>query len=169
MDDRGSSGYQASQQGIGAVLDNSLLLSLTFGAATIVLAGYPREILGLLLGQSDLIRLADAYIRIIKWVMPLAAVFFSFYGLLAAVQLTRIIMVATVGVNVLNVGLNYILIFGRFGIPALGIEGAAIGTVSAQSLGAVFLLAYVVFSNRLKGYRCCRGLNLIYFLTLRLV
>jgi putative MATE family efflux protein len=70
--------------------------------------------------------------------------------------MTRLIMVATVLVNILNIVFNYILIFGKFGVPAMGIQGAAIGTVSAQSLGAVFFLAYVVFSRKLRGYRCCR-------------
>jgi putative MATE family efflux protein len=154
------SDFPMHQKRIGEVLDNSLILSLSVGLFTIFLASYSREILGLLLDQSKLIPLADAYISIIKWVMPLAAVFFSLYGLLAAIKLTRIIMVVTVLVNVLNIILNYILIFGKFGIPAMGIEGAAIGTVSAQSLGAVFLLTYVVFSRKLRGYRCCRFRNI---------
>lgn len=157
---RDTADYPVLQQRIGEVLDNSLILSFTVGLLTITFASYSTEILGILLDDSELITLADAYIGIIKWVMPLAAVFFSLYGLLAAIKLTRIIMVATVIVNVLNIGFNYVLIFGKLGVPALGIEGAAIGTVSAQSLGAVFLLAYVVFSRKLRGYRCCRFRNI---------
>jgi putative MATE family efflux protein len=160
MKDGDSSNYRELQQKIGEVLDNSLIISFAVGAVTIFLASYSREILGLLLGNSDLIPLAHAYIRIVKWVMPLAAVFFSVYGLLAAIKLTRVIMVATVSVNVLNIVFNYILIFGKFGIPAMGIEGAAIGTVTSQALGTVLLLAYVIFSGKLRGYRCCRFRNI---------
>jgi len=156
LKDRDISDYALLQQRIGEVLDHALIISFAVGAVTIFFASYSREILGLLLGNSDLIPLANAYIRIVKWVMPLAAIFFSLYGLLAAIKMTRIIMVATVSVNVLNIVFNYILIFGKFGIPAMGIEGAAIGTVTSQGLGAVFLLAYVVFSRKLRGYRCCR-------------
>jgi putative MATE family efflux protein len=144
------------QQKIGQVLDNALIIALAVSAVTIFLAGYSREILSLLLDDGGLIALADDYIRIIKWVMPPAAVFFSLYGLLAAVKLTRVIMVATVGVNMLNVLFNYILIFGKFGFPAMGIKGAAVGTVSSLSLGAVFLLVYVIFSRKLRDYHCCR-------------
>ncbi len=158
--DQNSSSYRALQQKTGEVLDNSLIVSFAVGAVTIFLAGYSGEILNILLDNSSLIPLADAYIRIIKWVMPLAAVFFSLYGLLAAIKLTRVIMVATVGLNALNILFNYILIFGKFGMPSMGIEGAAIGTVLAQSLGAVFLLAYVILSRRLRGYRCCRFRNI---------
>lgn len=158
--DQDSSRYGELQQRIGEVLDNSIIVAFAVGAVTVFFAGYSKEILSLLLDKSDLIPLADAYIRIIKWVMPLAAVFFSFYGLLAAIKLTRVIMVATVGLNVLNILFNYILIFGKFGMPAMGIEGAAIGTVLAQSLGAVFLFAYVILSRKLRDYRCCRFRNI---------
>lgn len=160
MKDPNSSNYRALQKKTGEVLDNSLIVSFAVGGVTIFLAGYSGEILSILLDNSSLIPLADAYIRIIKWVMPLAAVFFSLYGLLAAIKLTRVIMVATVGINALNIFFNYILIFGKFGMPSMGIEGAAIGTVLAQSLGAVFLLGYVIFSRRLRRYRCCRFRNI---------
>lgn len=160
MKDQGSSNYRALQQKTGEVLDNSLIVSFAVGVVTIFFASYSREILSILLDDSSLIPLADAYIRIIKWVMPLAAVFFSLYGLLAAIKLTRVIMVATVGLNALNIFFNYILIFGKFGMPSMGIEGAAIGTVLAQSLGAVFLLGYVILSRRLRAYRCCRFRNI---------
>lgn len=156
INDQDSSRYRELKQKTGEVLDNSLIVSFAVGAVTIFFASFSREILNNLLDNSDLILLADAYIGIIKWVMPMAAVFFSLYGLLAAIKLTRVIMVATVGLNVLNILFNYILIFGKFGMPAMGIKGAAIGTVLAQSLGAVFLLVYVIFSGKLRGYRCCR-------------
>jgi putative MATE family efflux protein len=154
--DQDTSSFRAHQQKIGEVLDNSLILSFTVGSVTIFFASYSREILSLLLDNRDLILLADAYISIIKWVMPIAAVFFSLYGLLAAIKLTRVIMVATVGINIVNILINYALIFGKFGLPAMGIEGAALGTALAQALGAVFLLGYVIFSRKLKAYRCCR-------------
>jgi putative MATE family efflux protein len=156
MIDRDSSSFGVHQQKIGEVLDNSLILSIAVGSATIFFASYSREILSLLLDNNDLILLADAYISIIKWVMPIAAVFFSLYGLLAAIKLTRVIMVATVGINIVNILINYVLIFGKFGLPSMGIEGAALGTALAQSLGALFLLGYVIFSGKLKAYRCCR-------------
>ena len=49
----------------------------------------------------------------------------------------------------INIILDYVLIFGKFGLPALGIQGAAIGTVIAEYLGAIYI-AFVFFrSNRL--------------------
>jgi putative MATE family efflux protein len=146
----------------GNILDNSLVVSFSVGLAAMLMAVFSQRILNLLLDDQQLIPLAESYIRIIKYAMPLAAVFYSFYGFLAAVNLTRAIMVATVGLNVLNILFNYILIFGKFGFPALGIEGAAIGTVLAQALGVTYIVGYVFVSKRTRIFRCCRfqGLQL---------
>jgi len=140
----------------GNILDNSLVISLSVGIATMLTAVFSEQVLNLLLDDQQLIPLAESYIRIIKYAMPLAAVFYSFYGFLAAVNLTRAIMVATVGLNILNILFNYVLIFGRFGFPALGIEGAAIGTVLAQALGVAYIVGYVFVSKRTRIFRCCR-------------
>ncbi len=146
----------------GKILDNSLVVSFSVGLAAMLMAVFSEQVLNLLLDDQQLIPLAESYIRIIKYAMPLAAVFYSFYGFLAAVNLTRAIMVATVGLNILNILFNYILIFGKFGFPALGIEGAAIGTVLAQALGVAYIVSYVFVSKRTRVYHCCRfqGLRL---------
>lgn len=57
---------------------------------------------------------------------------------------TRMVMVASVVAMVANVGLNYVLIFGKFGVPALGIRGAAYGTILGGLLGlSVLVTAYL--------------------------
>ncbi len=150
------SSYQMLQQKTGEILDNSMVVSFSIGIGAMFIAAFAEEILRLLLDDSELIRLAASYIGIIKWAMPLAGVFYSLYGFLAAVNLTRVIMVATVGLNVLNIFFNYALIFGKFGLPAMGIEGAAIGTVLAQTLGTAYLVSYVFVSRNSQAYRCCR-------------
>jgi len=60
---------------------------------------------------------------------------------------TRVVMAISFIVTGLNVGLNYMLIFGHCGLPALGISGAAIGTVVAEAIGLLIYLA-LFFSER---------------------
>jgi Na+-driven multidrug efflux pump len=69
-------------------------------------------------------------------------------------------MVATIGLNVLNILFNYILIYGKFGFPALGIVGAALGTVLAQGLGTLFLVLYILLAPGFKRYGCLQFRNL---------
>lgn len=52
---------------------------------------------------------------------------------------TRGPMLVTMLINLVHIGLNYILIFGKFGLPRLGLEGAAISTASTRVLGLLIL------------------------------
>jgi putative MATE family efflux protein len=140
----------------GEVLDNAIVVSLLVGGLAIIVALFAESLLDLILADKALIRLANDYIATLKWLMPLAGVFYAVYGFLAAINRTKVIMVATVGLNLLNIVFNYILIFGKFGFPAMGITGAALGTVMAQGLGSVFLVAYILLSPQTRPYNCMR-------------
>ena len=136
----------------GEVLDNAIVVSLGVGGLAIVVALFAEGLLDLLLEDKSLIPMAIDYIATLKWLMPLAGVFYAIYGFLAAINKTKVIMVATIGLNVLNIIFNYILIFGKFGFPAFGIKGAALGTVVAQGLGTLFFIVYILVSAETKPY-----------------
>jgi multidrug resistance protein, MATE family len=139
---------------IGQVLDHAILVAL-FAGIFAMLAVVPGKIaLGYLMKGTDLLPLAYDYIDIIKWVLPFGAIYYAIYGFLAAINKTRVIMVASVILNSLNIIFNYLLIFGKFGFPAMGIKGAAWGTVAAQALGMLYLVIHVISVSDLKKYGC---------------
>jgi len=148
--------YVRLRRHTGEILDNAMVVSFSVGIAAMIIAAFSLDILNLLLDDPQLVFLSHSYIRIIKWAMPLAGIFYTLYGFLAAVNLTRVVMVATVGLNVLNILFNYVLIFGKFGFPALGIEGAAVGTVLSQAMGTTYLASHVFFAKSTRDYNCCR-------------
>ena len=74
---------------------------------------------------------------------------FVFRGYWNAVNLSAIYMRTIILMNVINIFLNWVLIFGNLGAPALGVLGAGIGTTTALSIGS---LAYL-----LTAYRRARG------------
>ena len=141
-------------QKTGDVLDNAIVVALAVGLAAIIIALFSKDLLGMLLDEDTLIPLAHGYISTLKWLMPLAGIFYAIYGFLAAINQTKVIMVATIGLNFLNILFNYILIFGKFGFPALGIVGAALGTVLAQGLGTLFFVIYILVAPSVKVYGC---------------
>ncbi len=147
-------------QKTGDVLDNAIVVAVAVGLVAIVIGLFAKNILNLLLVDDTLIPLAHDYISTLKWLMPLAGIFYAIYGFLAAINQTKVIMVATIGLNVLNILFNYILIFGKFGFPALGIVGAALGTVLAQGLGTLFLVVYILQASSVKVYGCLQFRNL---------
>jgi len=67
----------------------------------------------------------------------LRIVFSSFFS---GVGLTRIVMAASVTAMICNVAFSYVFIFGKFGMPAMGIKGAAYGTLSGASISVLMLM-----------------------------
>ena len=100
------------QRKTGEVLDNAIVVSLVVGGLAIVVAFFAEQLLDLLLEDKALIPMAIDYIATLKWLMPLAGEFYAIYGFQAANHKTKVIMVATIGLNVLNSLFNKILIFG---------------------------------------------------------
>ncbi|MBN1307530.1 MAG: MATE family efflux transporter [Chitinispirillaceae bacterium] len=72
---------------------------------------------------------------------------------------TRIIMIAASITMMCNVGLNYVLIFGKMGLPALGIRGAAIGTLIAGTLGLVIEAAAYVQTAIMREFDTVRSFH----------
>lgn len=74
-----------------------------------------------------------------------------FYSYFSGIGKTRIIMTSTIVAMTVNVGVNYVIIFGRFGFPAMGIEGAAYGTLFGEFVGlAMLVFTYFRSGNRLE-------------------
>jgi MATE family multidrug resistance protein len=70
-------------------------------------------------------------------------------GFFSGIGRTRIVMVASIAAMVVNIAMNYILIFGKFGLPAMGVRGAAYGTIIGGVFGlAVLVAAYFGGPNR---------------------
>ena len=105
------------------------------------------------MGQPPIVvSLAYSYL---KWVsislIPLIS-FQAFKQFTDGLSMTRPAMYATVFSNFINIILNYILIFGKFGFPSLGIEGAAIGTLIARFSSMIFIILYFYSNSTLNRY-----------------
>jgi len=103
-------------------------------------------------------RLETLYLRymVISFLltMPARAIEMFFIG----VHRPRVVVIAVVIANVINVGLNYVLIFGKLGMPALGLEGAAIGSCISWAIQLAILLGVFLSRRyaRLYGTRTFR-------------
>lgn len=114
----------------------SMWLGVIFFACAFPLLWWS-EFLMKLLGQTPMVaQLAQDYLRIAVFGMLPALVLMSLRSFLSALGHTKIQLIVTTGGILLNVFINYLLIFGTFGFPELGIRGAAIASVFVQ-LGMV--------------------------------
>jgi len=106
----------------------------------------------LALGQTGAISaMMQDYLRIAGWSLPFFLVAVVFKSYLAALGHTQITMWATLAGTLINIFINWVLIFGNLGAPELGIRGAAIASLGTNALVMVLLGAYAVAVRDLRG------------------
>ena len=101
--------------------------------------------------NEDLMADALIYLRITGSLSFVQALAFTFSASLRSVDKVMYPMIVTALVNVLNIFGNYVLIFGRFGCPALGVEGAAISTAICRTVG-LLALTYFHFNKHIPRF-----------------
>lgn len=94
--------------------------------------------------EAEVLRLGSEYVQTLTWMFPfLLLKYVMVTGLNATGDMKTPMYVKIVSI-VINMGLNYLLIFGHFGFPALGVMGAAVATVTVNVLEfLVYLFLYI--------------------------
>jgi MATE family multidrug resistance protein len=103
--------------------------------------------------DAELAAMAASYLHGLQWALAPAFLFFATRSIFAALHRTGPTLMAgvlAVGVNVLA---NYLLIFGKFGVPALGVFGSGLATCIAQCFMLAILVLYAFVDPHLARYR----------------
>ena len=118
-----------------------VLVALAFVAVARIL---PEPILHLVIngGETETLGLARQYFAIACWTYIPFAVTTALIGMLRSIEVVRITLVTTVASLFVNIGLNYVLIFGHLGFPALGVRGAAIATLLTRVVELAIVWTY---------------------------
>lgn len=115
-------------------------MSLLLSIAVIVA---PHTVLGLLTDKQDVIAEGSKYIVIMGFTYCIYTFTNLLLGMLRSVETVKIGFVVTAISLVVNIILNYALIYGRLGFPELGIEGAAYATLTARVVEFTVVCVYV--------------------------
>lgn len=105
---------------------------------------FPDRILSMFTTSPEIVAEGRVYMRIVSWTFLLFIVTNVFMAALRAVKTVRISFVISVISLVINVGINWCLIFGRYGLPEMGIAGAAVGTLAARAVELLVILYYLM-------------------------
>lgn len=119
---------------------NLLLAGLMGGLFMALGLLLPGGIMGLYATDTDTVAAAASYLSIISWTFLPAAVCTMLSTLLRCAGHAAVPLYAGIAGALVNTVLNYIFIFGKLGLPAMGAEGAAIATVISQMVNLVILL-----------------------------
>ncbi len=135
---------QHRPEAVGAAFNQGLALVLGLSAiATVALKLFSPVVANWIVESEAVGRAVDGYLQIDAYSIPLAGLTFGYCALLTSLGRTRALIPATIIVVVADVILNYVFIFGKFGCPALGMRGAAVGSIGAELATAIFLTVYV--------------------------
>jgi multidrug resistance protein, MATE family len=109
------------------------------------------------LGQAETtVVLGNTYLDIMVWGFFPALGFSLLRSVVAAMSHTRVIMSIAIGGTIINVIGDYVLGFGKFGFPRLGIAGLALASILAMWVMFLALVAYILTHKELKTYRFFR-------------
>ncbi len=133
---------------IRRVLGISLVLSL-FAAFLFLIPSVlsPEFVMRIFTTEADTIAIGAEYLIIVAVSYPFTAVTTAYVALLRGVNRVKAPVVITTIAILVNVVFNYLLIFGKFGFPELGVAGAAIATLIARIVECSSLLVLVYFSK----------------------
>ncbi|GAB4498405.1 MAG: MATE family efflux transporter [Anaerolineales bacterium] len=124
--------------GMSIFLTSVIALLFTL-AATLA----PRIVLGFYTKDIEVIDIGVSYLSIVGFSYIPVAIATSYIATMRSIHLVKLTVIATISALIFKTILGYILIFGMFGFPALGVRGAAIGTASGWTLELILLLILV--------------------------
>ncbi|MDA0356932.1 MAG: MATE family efflux transporter [Bacteroidetes bacterium] len=130
----------------------TLLSVVLFG---LILLGKP--LMSLMQQPEEVVALALPYLDLVAISLIPLIIFQAFKQFSDGMSKTVFPMYATIIANIINVLLNYVLIFGKFGFPQMGIVGAAIGTLISR--GAMLVILIVLLKRNKKTAPFLAGLN----------
>jgi Na+-driven multidrug efflux pump len=130
---------------ISICLKICLLVCFTISLAVFI---SPRSVLRIFSNNEGAIAEGIKYIRIVSFAYMFFCVTQTLMAAMRCVEQVKVALVVSISTLVVSVSLNYLLIFGNLGFPRLGIQGAAISTLSARIIETTIMVVYVRFIDK---------------------
>lgn len=112
---------------------------------------FPEIVLKIFSNNLDLIEQGSIYLRYVCLSYTFFAISTITVQVLRSVRVVKIAMISSLTALITNATLNYVLIFGNFGFPELGLMGAGIATTIARGIECALVIIYVYrFENKLQ-------------------
>lgn len=130
---------------------HGLFLCTVLGIVLFLGVYFAKPLLYLMQQPQEVVALAIPYLDLVAFSLIPLIVFQALKQFSDGMSMTRYPMYATLIANIVNIVLNYLLIFGKFGFPTLGIVGAAYGTVISRFIMLAYLWWLLAKKERTKA------------------
>ena len=105
------------------------------------------------MGQPvEVVDMAIPYYKMLVYSMPFIMLFFTFKQFLEGVGNTKVEMFVTIAANLANIGFNWVFIYGRYGFPEMGAEGAGLGTLMSRIIAPMLMIGYFYSRSKYRVY-----------------
>ncbi len=140
-----------------SALKHGLVLCTGLGLSLFGLIMLSKPLMHMMKQPPEVVELAMPYLDLVAFSLVPLIIFQAFKQFSEGLSQTKYPMYATVIANIVNIVLNYLLIFGSFGFPKMGIVGAALGTLISRIVMVIYI--WVLLKNKKKFHDYVTGFN----------
>ena len=127
---------------------HGLFLCTVLGIALFLGVYFSKPIMYLMKQPKEVVELAIPYLDLVAFSLIPLVIFQAIKQFSDGMSMTKYPMYATLLANIVNIVFNYILIFGKFGFPEMGIVGAAYGTLASRIIMVIYLWLLLRYKKR---------------------
>lgn len=153
---------EANEKECGRVLRHGFVIDVIAGFIIVGIVVFGGRVLFHLNQPEEVVQRSIPYLNIITFSIVPLMIFQTYRQFAEGLSLTRPPMYISLGANVLNIFLNYVFIYGKFGAPAMGLNGAGLATLISRVVMAIFMFGYVYWMPRFAKYKH-EGFRLVNF------
>ncbi len=121
-----------------------VIIAAFFMSATMI----PETLMKLFTTDAAIIQEGMSYLSIIRFTYVLLGIVLILVATLRSIEVVKIAFALSASTLLINCSINWVLIYGRYGFPELGIKGAAMGTLTARIVELVILVLYITFKEK---------------------
>ncbi len=152
---------QADYISCGITLNNSILIAMVIGIIVAAVGVFFANPIAHLFATDPVVGdYASDYIFYRFLGIPFFLISVSYRGFFFGISKTKIFMISGVITNLLNVIFNYILIYGEFGFPRMGLAGAGLGSTFATVFDPMFYLFIILLPSYRKRFQNFKNLKI---------
>lgn len=137
---------------VRSTFHHGLLLCTLMGIALFTIVSLAKPLMAFMGQSEEVIALARPYINWVAFSMLPMSIFQAYKQFADGMSLTKYAMYAALFTNVIHVGFNYVLIYGVWFFPKMGIIGAALGTVISRICMIIYMHYILSRNEKLKQY-----------------
>ena len=142
---------------IGTYVDHSIYFLLVLGLILFFVTRFvSSDVLKLILSSENIYKASKEYLDIRIWGLMFAFINMAFRAFYIGVTKTRYLAYTATLMAIVNITLDYLLIFGNYGFPEMGIAGAALASVIAEASAVLFFVLITIIKVDLSKYNLFR-------------